>query len=162
MLRRLVEGIEEEENVGVLRSGKRFWLNGAKRTVTDREGEYSPTEWSDYGSVLPDDTEIWEIETATTPYQSDEESLPAEYYVDPTIRISIHNSEVRPESLALISFPSSNPSVNHSSGSGSFVLSQTSPRASEPRRMADDIRMPTFSGNGSQDPEQHMFVCEAI
>lgn len=29
-------------------------------------------------------------------------------------------------------------------------------------RMADDLRMQVFNGNGSQDPEQHMFVCEAI
>ena len=28
--------------------------------------------------------------------------------------------------------------------------------------MADDIRMPAFSGNGLQDTKQHMFVCEAI
>ena len=58
MLRRLVEGIKEEENDGVLRSGKIFWLTGAKRNVTDREGEYSPTEGSDYLSVLPDETKI--------------------------------------------------------------------------------------------------------
>lgn len=28
--------------------------------------------------------------------------------------------------------------------------------------MVDELRMPVFNGNGSQDREQHMFVCEAI
>jgi len=28
--------------------------------------------------------------------------------------------------------------------------------------MADELRMTMFNGNGSQDPEQHMFVCEAV
>lgn len=78
----------------MLHSGKGFRLSGVKQTVTDREGEYSPIEGSDYGSVLPDDTEIWEIETATTQYQSDEESLQAEYYVDPSIPSSSQQSEV--------------------------------------------------------------------
>ena len=41
-------------------------------------------------------------------------------------------------------------------------MSQAIPRAAAPRQMADDIRMPTFKENGSQDHEQHMFVCEAI
>jgi len=68
MLRRLADEIEEERTEGVLHSGKRFWLMGAKRTVTNREKEYNPTEGSDYGSVLPDGTEIWEIETTTTLY----------------------------------------------------------------------------------------------
>jgi len=66
MLRRSIEGTKEEEDVGLLHSGKRFRLSGVKKTLTDREGEYSPTEGSDYGSVLPDNMEIWEIETATT------------------------------------------------------------------------------------------------
>jgi len=56
MLRRLADEIEEERTEGVLRSGNRFRLTGAKRTVTDREEEYSPTEGSDYGSVLSDIT----------------------------------------------------------------------------------------------------------
>lgn len=58
MLRRLADEIEEERTEGVLRSGKRFRLTGAKQTVSDREEEYSPTEGSDYGSVLLDGTEI--------------------------------------------------------------------------------------------------------
>jgi len=37
MLRRSEEGIEEED-FGVLRSGKIFWLSGVKRTATNREG----------------------------------------------------------------------------------------------------------------------------
>lgn len=28
--------------------------------------------------------------------------------------------------------------------------------------MVDELRMPIFNGNRSQDPEQHMFVCEVI
>lgn len=41
-------------------------------------------------------------------------------------------------------------------------MSQTVPRGTAPRRMAYDLRMPLFNGNGSQDPEQHIFVCESI
>lgn len=28
--------------------------------------------------------------------------------------------------------------------------------------MADDLRMPIFHGNGFEDPQQHLFLCEAI
>jgi len=41
-------------------------------------------------------------------------------------------------------------------------VSQSLPRITAARRMVDGLRMPMFNGNGSQDPEQHMFVCEAI
>ena len=102
------------------------------------------------------------METTTTLYQSDEEMLPAEYYVEPAIPNSVQHSEVILETLALITFPSCTNIISQNSGVGSFVLSQTTPRTSAPRRMADDIKMPAFSGNGLQDPEQHMFLCEAI
>ena len=26
----------------------------------------------------------------------------------------------------------------------------------------EDIRLPTFNGNGAEDPEQHWFLCEAV
>jgi hypothetical protein len=28
--------------------------------------------------------------------------------------------------------------------------------------MADEMRLPIFKGDGSQDPDQHWFLCEAI
>jgi len=54
MLRRSEEGVEEEE-VGVLCSGKRFRLSGVKRSASNKEGECSSTEGSDYDSVLPEE-----------------------------------------------------------------------------------------------------------
>jgi hypothetical protein len=30
------------------------------------------------------------------------------------------------------------------------------------RSMADEMRLPTFRGDGSEDPEQHWFLCEAV
>lgn len=64
MLRRLEEGIEEEE-VGVLHSGFFFWLSGGKRTATNREGECTSNEGSDYDLVLPEEEEFWDTETTT-------------------------------------------------------------------------------------------------
>jgi hypothetical protein len=28
--------------------------------------------------------------------------------------------------------------------------------------MADEMRLPTFKGDGSEDPEQHWFLCEVV
>jgi hypothetical protein len=28
--------------------------------------------------------------------------------------------------------------------------------------MEDEMRLPTFRGDGSEDPEQHWFLCEAV
>jgi hypothetical protein len=28
--------------------------------------------------------------------------------------------------------------------------------------MSDEMRLPTFKGNGSEDPNQHGFLCEAV
>jgi hypothetical protein len=28
--------------------------------------------------------------------------------------------------------------------------------------MVDEMRLPTFTGDGSEDPEQHWFLCEAL
>jgi hypothetical protein len=28
--------------------------------------------------------------------------------------------------------------------------------------MADEMRLPTFRGDGSEDPDQHWFLCEAV
>lgn len=76
------------------------------------------------------------------------------------------NEEVRPESLVQTSFQTSGNnsknSVGQSSGNGAIVVSQTIPGGAVPRRMVDDLRMHVFNGNGSQDPEQHIFFCEAI
>jgi hypothetical protein len=30
------------------------------------------------------------------------------------------------------------------------------------RSMADEMRLPTFRGDGSKDPNQHWFLCEAV
>jgi hypothetical protein len=30
------------------------------------------------------------------------------------------------------------------------------------RSMADEMRLPTFRGDGSEDPDQHWFLCEAV
>jgi len=48
------------------------------------------------------------------------------------------------------------------SRSGTIVVSQSIPRSTTMRIMTDDLRMLVFNGNGSQDLEQHMFVCEVI
>jgi len=165
MLRRSEERIEEED-VEVLRSGKIFRLSGAKRTATNREGECSSTEGSDYDSILPDETKLWEIETTTTQYQSDEDSSQAEHCVGPTNPSTTWNKEVRPENLLQTSFQTSEKnikiSLSQNSGIGTIVVSQTIPGGTAPRRMADDLRILIFNGNGSQDPKQHIFVCEAI
>lgn len=41
-------------------------------------------------------------------------------------------------------------------------MSQACPRGTVQIRMVDDLRILFFNGNGLQDPEQHMFVFEAI
>jgi len=43
-----------------------------------------------------------------------------------------------------------------------MVVSQSLPKNTMQRRMEDDLRVHVFNRNGSQYPEQHMFVCEAI
>jgi len=44
-----------------MRSGKKIWLSGVKRTTVDREVESSLTEGSDYGSISQEEEKIWEI-----------------------------------------------------------------------------------------------------
>lgn len=62
MLRR-TKKVGEEEETRELRSGKRFRLSGVKRTMTNREGECSLTEGSDYDSIPLEEAKFWEIET---------------------------------------------------------------------------------------------------
>lgn len=103
MLRRLEEGIEEED-VRVLCSGKRFQLSGVKKTMTNREGECSSTEGNDYASVLLEEIEFWETKTTTSQYQSDEDSSQARNSVGPTTPGTTQNKEVRPETPSQTSF----------------------------------------------------------
>lgn len=49
-----------------------------------------------------------------------------------------------------------------SSGGGVLVTSQPVRKITMMRRMEDDLRILVFHGNGTQDPKQHLFVCEAI
>jgi len=81
-----------------LHSGKRFWLSGVKRTTTNREGECSSIEGSDYDSILPEEVEFWEIVTDTSQYPSEYESSQAGHCVRPTTPGTTQKIEVRPES----------------------------------------------------------------
>ena len=56
--------------------------------------------------------------------------------------------------------PSSSSHTAHTTPpSGSNTANQNPP----PRnRMGDDMKLPIFKGTGSEDPEQHWFLCEAI
>ena len=56
--------------------------------------------------------------------------------------------------------PSSSSHTAHTTPpSGSNTANQNPP----PRnRMGDDMKLPTFKGTGSEDPEKHWFLCEAI
>jgi len=47
-----------------------------------------------------------------------------------------------------------NGSKNQFSGSNIIVVSQFIPHSTVTKRMAYDLRMPFFNGNGSQDPKQ--------
>jgi hypothetical protein len=42
--------------------------------------------------------------------------------------------------------------------SGSMHTQSGNPRIS----MADEMRLPTFRGDGSEDPDQHWFLCESV
>ena len=59
-----------------------------------------------------------------------------------------------------IGTPSSSSHTAHTTPpSGSNTANKNPP----PRnRMEDDMKLPTFKGTGSEDPEQHWFLCEAI
>ena len=43
--------------------------------------------------------------------------------------------------------------------SGSNTANQHPPRRN---KMGDDMKLPTFTGTGEEDPEQHWFLCEAV
>lgn len=160
MLRRSEEGVKEEE-VGVLRSGKRFQLSRVKRTATNREGECSSIEVSEYGSILPEEATFWETETTTSQYQSDDNSSQVGHCVGPTTPKTTQKTKVRPKSPLQTSFKSSgsknSASQSQNSGSSAIVVSQVVPIGSAPRRMENDMRMHVFNENGSQDPKQHIF-----
>lgn len=147
MLRRSEEGIEDED-IGVMHSGKRFRLSGVKRTVTKREGECSSIEGNDYDLVLPDEAELWEIETMTTQYQSDEDSSQTEHCVGPTDPSTNWNKEVSLENPMQTSGKNNTISLSQNSGSSTIVVSHIVPRGTAPRRMDNDLRMPIFNGNG--------------
>jgi len=76
--------------------------------------------------------------------------------------------EVRPKIHLQANFHTRDSSSNNSgsqnqySGSGIIVVIQSLSINIAMRRMVDDLRMHVFNGNGWQDPEHHMFFCEAI
>ena len=41
-------------------------------------------------------------------------------------------------------------------------LNQSSDNLNANLMAGHDIRLPTFNGNGPEDPEQHWFICEAV
>lgn len=117
-------------------------------------------------------------------YLSEQERKPskAEHYIRPTTPGVTKTFEVRTESPLQSSsntkdsnsqsggvgsktsvLSQNSGSKNHLAGSSIFVVViQPIPQSTATRRLSDDLRMPVFNGNRSQDPEQHMFVCETI
>jgi hypothetical protein len=78
-------------------------------------------------------------------------------------------SEITVEDLSkeLIVSKGGQSSSNQSSGSSAQSQSQpTSPRGGTTQRnmagVDNTLRLPEFQGVGSEDPEQHLFVCETI
>jgi len=51
---------------------------------------------------------------------------------------------------------------NKPSESSVVVVSQPTPQSTAIKGMAYDLRIPVFHGNGYQDLEQHLFLCESI
>jgi hypothetical protein len=52
---------------------------------------------------------------------------------------------------------------NHESPQSPITSSSTSTQTGNLRNsMADEMRLPIFRGDGSEDPDQHWFLCEAV
>jgi hypothetical protein len=70
-------------------------------------------------------------------------------------------SNVNPHVVSTI--PNSQNSQNHQSSQSTIT---SSPSSTQTRTlvsfMADEMRLPIFRGDGSEDPYQHWFMCEAI
>jgi len=50
----------------------------------------------------------------------------------------------------------------HSTITSSSTFTQTENLGNLGRSMADEMRLPTFIGDGSEDPNQHWFLCEVV
>jgi hypothetical protein len=54
-------------------------------------------------------------------------------------------------------------SQNHQSPQSTITSSSTSTQTGNlGSSMADEMRLPIFRGDGSEDPDQHWFLCEAV
>jgi hypothetical protein len=70
-------------------------------------------------------------------------------------------SNINPPIVSTV--PSSQNSQNHQSPQSTVTGSSTSTQTrSLVSSMADEMRLPIFRGDGSEDPDQHWFLCEAV
>jgi hypothetical protein len=171
-MQRNEEGVsEEEDEFGVLHSGRRY-----KRLKTGAEKGESHSEFERREPcTIVQIIEIPHIEGEEEDSQFSpiiEESLSPTQTgscVDSTTPCASPRSEVTFEDLskALIVSRGRHSSSSQSSGSSASSQSQpTSPRGGTTQNnmvgLDNTLRLPEFQGVGSEDPEQHLFVCETI
>ena len=162
---------EEELDIGFLRSGRTFRL-GKRRKVTGdrrdysfpREGAYGCESYLDEGSC--DEEEEYSpiskrVElggSAELPRIERDYSSPERFprvrigspSCEPLLRTSSSSGETGVQGgppTVLVNPVDSGNSVNNLDAS---IMART------------DVRLPTFTGDGTEDPEKHWFLCEAI
>jgi hypothetical protein len=167
------EGCAMDEEIGVLCSGKIF-RHSRKRIVAEREGKHSEIEERDIWCNTPNRRNTMHIEEKEKEkdYQLspvEEDPTQARLCVKPMTPCASPRTEVRSEILSLVVSEGSKDSSKGSQSSGSSTPSQNqlvSPgmntMQSTMAGVDPTLRMLVFHGAGSEDPEQHLFVCEAI
>ena len=162
---------EDELGTGFLRSGRRF-QSGKRRKVIGgrraysfpREGEYGCESYLDEGSCDEEEEYILVSEREETGGSTESPRIGCDYSIPERSPREIPRSP-SPEPLVNTSSPSvetgtqANPSM--------IPLNLVNPRnpVNNPRAtlmVGTDVRLPTFNGNGTEDPKQHWFLCEAV
>ena len=156
---------ELELEVGVLRSGRIFKLG--KRRKTER-GWWNPSlfEGSEHKLRSCEDEGSYDEEEDYSPIlegtknldRSNKTSRSEHNYITPTIS---------PETRSRVSSPgrtsnSDNTSPETSAPEGTPQLNPTPENLNANIMAKTDVWLPTFNGNGTEDPEQHWFLCEAV
>jgi len=132
----LGKDIDWDNEIGRLRSGKRYKLEGKKRIV-DRECKRYIEKG--YNTVSHSDSED---------------------YNDKEKRLETPKALIFPEVRHVNLFQSRSTTDSNSSLSSASTPITTMP----PRKnmVGGEMKLPLFQGNGSEDPQQHWFLCEAV
>ena len=155
---------EPELEYGFLRSGRRF-KSGKRRKIVGRrqtpclfeESEYEVESRLNEGSCNKEEYYSPIFEGVEESEEFVETPRSGRNYITPGVSLEVRSRTSSPERVVNTDSASTTTSAQGISPSLNYSLDNL-----DANLMARaHIRLPTFNGNGAEDPEQHWFLCEA-